>query len=81
MMMFSNGGYRKTHAYKSIQLMLVSLSLLTFVLIPAEGVIARGVPIDDWSKAPSRVILRGHSHSGARGSQCIEFARGGSRCA
>ena len=60
MMMFSNGGYKRIHAYKSLQLMLVVLSLLTFVLIPAEGIIAQETPEDlTIQKAPEGKTMQG----------------------
>ncbi|MDX1777467.1 MAG: TolC family protein, partial [Thermodesulfobacteriota bacterium] len=60
MMRFSNGGYRKIIAYKSIQLMLVVLSLLTFVLIPAEGVTSQETPEDlTIQEAPEGKTMQG----------------------
>jgi outer membrane protein TolC len=62
MMTFFNSGDRKLRVYKPIRLMLVVLSMLTFVLIPFKGVMAQDTPEDlTIQEAPEGETLRGAS--------------------
>ena len=62
MMTFFNSGDRKLLVYKPIRLMLVVLSMLTFVLIPFKGVMAQDTPEDlTIQEAPEGETLQGAS--------------------
>ena len=62
MMTFFNSGDRKLRVYKPIRLMLVVLSMLTFVLIPFKGVMAQDTPEDlTIQEAPEGETLQGAS--------------------
>ena len=61
-MTFFNSGDRKLRVYKPIRLMLVVLSMLTFVLIPFKGVMAQDTPEDlTIQEAPEGETLQGAS--------------------